>query len=90
MKNTLIDIGGGTSVNINHVDFIIEASSDKARRMLQKYGYDRSSKQVTDATSNKETKSLIILQNDKIALSHMSANILMKRANKASSSHSEK
>ncbi len=90
MKDTLIDIGGGTSVNIEHVDFIMEATSDKARRMLQKYGYDRTSKQVTDATSNKETKSLIILHNDKIALSPMSANILMKRANKASSNPGEK
>ncbi len=80
MRDRMIDVGG-TVVNIDRVDAIQEASADKVRRILMKYGIDKNSDRVINATSEKETKSIIFLSNGRIIISSFSANILSKRMN---------
>ncbi len=82
MKDTLIDIGEGHHVNINLVVCVMDSNADKARRFLQKQNLNRSSEYVLDATSNKETKSIVLFTDGRVALSNKTANLLVKYANK--------
>ena len=59
-----------------------DADAEKVRRLLQRHGLERSSEQVIDATSVKETKSLLILDDGRVAISSMTANVIIKRADK--------
>ena len=72
------------------MEFILDTNAGKVRRFIKKYGIDRNTTQVFDATSNEEIKSMIFLKSGKIALSNMRATLLVKRANKDFSSEKEK
>lgn len=90
MRNKFFDIGAGAYVNSDEVEFILDTNAGKVRRFFKKYGIDRNTTQVFDATSNEEIKSMIFLKSGKIALSNMRATLLVKRANKDFSSGKEK
>lgn len=83
MRDKFISIGKKAYVNVDKVTFIISADADKVRRMLKRYGVDKTSDQVVDLTSAKETRSMLILENRSIGLSSVNAQILAKRANMA-------
>ncbi|MGN0492891.1 MAG: extracellular matrix/biofilm biosynthesis regulator RemA family protein [Acutalibacteraceae bacterium] len=90
MRNKFFDIGAGAYVNSDEVEFILDTNAGKVRRFFKKYGIDRNTNQVFDATSTDEIKSMIFLKSGKIALSNMRATLLVKRANKDFSSEKEK
>ena len=90
MRNKFFDIGAGAYVNSDEVEFILDTNAGKVRRFIKKYGIDRNTSQVFDATSTDEIKSMIFLKSGKIALSNMRATLLVKRANKDFSSEKEK
>lgn len=90
MRNKFFDIGAGAYVNSDEVEFILDTNAGKVRRFIKKYGIDRNTTQVFDATSTDEIKSMIFLKSGKIALSNMRATLLVKRANKDVSSEKEK
>ncbi len=83
MRDKFISIGKKAYVNIDKVRLIISADADKVRRILKRYGIDKTSDQVVDLTSAKETRSMLILENRSIGLSSVNAQILAKRANMA-------
>lgn len=90
MRNKFFDIGAGAYVNSDEVEFILDTNAGKVRRFFKKYGIDRNTTQVFDATSTDEIKSMIFLKSGKIALSNMRTTLLVKRANKNYSSEKEK
>lgn len=50
------------------------------RRFLKKHNLDRTSMQVTDATGDKEIRSMLLLDDNSITLSSVSSVALSKRA----------
>lgn len=81
MRDKLISIGKKAYVNIDKVSYIISADADKVRRILKRYGVEKNSSQVVDLTSDKETRSMLILEDGSVGLSHVNAPVLAKRAN---------
>ncbi len=82
MKDKFISIGKKAYVNIDKVSFILSADADKARRMLKRYGVEKNSDRAVDLTSDKETRSMLILEDRSIGLSSVNAQVLAKRANR--------
>ena len=80
----MLMLQGGNRANIcvDRIVAIFDADAEKVRRLLQRHGLERSSEQVIDATSVKETKSLLILDDGRVAISSMTANVIIKRADK--------
>lgn len=80
MNQKFINIGNKNFTNVNKIKHIIAVDSDKVRRFLKKHNLDRTSMQVTDATGDKEVRSMILLDDDSITLSCVSSTVLSKRA----------
>lgn len=81
MRDKFISIGKKAYVNIEKVCYIISADADKVRRILKRYGIEKYSDQVIDLTSDKETRSMLVLEDRSIGLSNVNAQVLAKRAN---------
>lgn len=81
MRDKFISIGKKSYVNIDKVCYIISADADKVRRILKRNNIEKHSDQVIDLTSDKETRSMLILEDRSIGLSNVNAQILAKRAN---------
>ena len=79
MAKFMLNIGKGYFVNSDTVKYIITADAERVRRILIKYGFDRSSKEVLDASSDAETRSLIMHKDGTMAISSISSNVLIKR-----------
>ena len=79
MAKFMLNIGKGYFVNSDTVKYIITADAERVRRILIKYGFDRSSKEVLDASSDAETRSLIINYDGTMAISSVSQSSLIKR-----------
>ena len=60
----------------------VQVHTETLWRLLQRHGLERSSKLVIDATSVKETKSLLVLDDGRVAISSMTANVIIKHADK--------
>ena len=56
------------------------ADSDKVRRILARANLKRTNPEVIDTTSDKETRSIIFLKDNKYCISSVNASILTKRA----------
>ena len=75
----LINIGNGAFVNANKISAIISSDADKVRKIMLKHGCDRTSAEVYDVTDDAETRSIILLNDESIVVSSVSASELNKR-----------
>lgn len=76
-----INIGNKAFVNTDKVKFIVGADAEKVRRELAKHNMTRNDKEVYDGTSAKETRSMLIMDDDSIGISSVNATVLAARAN---------
>lgn len=76
-----INIGNKAFVNVDKVKYIVSADAEKVRRELAKRDMVRSDKEVFDGTSAKETRSMLILDDNTIGISSVNATVLANRVN---------
>ena len=76
-----INIGNKAFVNADKVKFIVAADAEKVRRELAKHDMTRADKEVYDGTSAKETRSMLILDDNSIGISSVNATVLAARMN---------
>ena len=76
-----INIGNKAFVNADKVKFIVAADAEKVRRELAKHDMTRADKEVYDGTSAKETRSMLIMDDDSIGISSVNATVLAARMN---------
>lgn len=81
MYDRAINIGNKSFVMYDQVDVVIAADADKVRRLFIKWKIDRDSPKVVNLTSDKETRSLIILKDGMCVLSSVNSTVLQKRIN---------
>ena len=81
MKSNFINIGNKSFVDASKVKYIISADHGKVARLLNKYGIKRDDIRVFDTTSNKETRSFLVLDDGTFGISSVNANTLCDRAN---------
>lgn len=74
-----LNVGKGALVNIDKIRCIISGDADKVRKVMLKHGYDRSSVGVYDVTADAETRSVLVLSDETMIISSVSANALNKR-----------
>ncbi|MBE6729479.1 MAG: DUF370 domain-containing protein [Ruminococcaceae bacterium] len=74
-----INIGNGAFVNANKISAIISSDADKVRKVMLKHGCDRTSAEFYDVTDDAETRSIILLNDESIVVSSVSASELNKR-----------
>ena len=80
MNNSFLNIGNKAFVRVAEIICIEAADSDKARRILARANLKRTNPEVIDTTSDKETRSIIFLKDNKYCISSVNASILVKRA----------
>ena len=80
MKNNFLNIGNKFFVNVDMVKCIAAADSDKVRRILARADLTRTNKEVIDSTSDKETRSILLMNDNTYCISSVNASILAKRA----------
>ncbi|MBR6515169.1 MAG: DUF370 domain-containing protein [Clostridia bacterium] len=85
-----INIGNKAFVNADKVKFIVGADAEKVRRELAKHKMTRTDKEVYDGTSAKETRSMLIMDDNTIGISSVNASVLANRANIAFSEKESK
>lgn len=76
-----INMGNKAFVNADKVKFIVGADAEKVRRELAKHDMTRADKEVYDGTSAKETRSMLIMDDNSIGISSVNASVLANRAN---------
>lgn len=76
-----INIGNKAFVNADKIKFIVGADAEKVRRELAKHNMTRTDKGVFDNTSTKETRSLLIMDDNTFAISSVNATVLANRGN---------
>lgn len=79
MSSNFINVGNKVFVDANKVKFIMSADSDRVRKVLAKRKLTRTSDEVFDGTSDKETRSLLILDDGSFCISSVNATRLVKR-----------
>lgn len=80
MNNNFVNIGNKAFVRVAEIVCIEAADSDKVRRILARANFKRTNPEVIDTTSDKETRSIIFLKDNKYCISSVNAPILTKRA----------
>ena len=90
VRNKFINIGNKAFVNVDKVKYIVSADSEKVRRELARRALTRSNKDVFDGTAAKETRALLIFDDNTVGISCVSAAVLINRANHLADSQSEK
>lgn len=80
MSKIYINIGNKAFISEEEVICIEAADSDKVRRILARANLKRTNPEVIDTTSDKETRSIIFLKDNKYCISSVNASILTKRA----------
>ncbi len=80
MSSNFINIGNKVFIDANKVKFIMSADSDRVRKVLAKRKLKRTSDEVFDGTSDKETRSLLILDDNSFCISSVNATKLVQRA----------
>jgi hypothetical protein len=73
----LIHIGFGTMLNANKILAILPPESAPVKRMVQQGKDDRN---VVDATQGRKTKSVILMDNNRLVLSALTPETLLARA----------
>ena len=81
MKSNFINIGNQNFVDACKIKYIVSADYNKVARLLSKYGVKRDDPRVFDATSNKETRSFLILDDGTFGITSVNAKVLRNRAN---------
>ncbi len=81
MRSNFINIGNKNYLDACKIKYIISADYNKVARLLAKYGVKRDDPRVYDATSNKETRSFLILDDGTFGISNVNAKVLRNRAN---------
>lgn len=81
MRSNFINIGNQTFADASKIKYIIAADYNKVARLLSKYGVKRDDLRVFDTTSNKSTRSFLVLDDGTFGISSVSAKILCSRAN---------
>lgn len=81
MRDKFINIGNKTFVNADKIKYIVAADAEKVRRELAKRNMQRSDRDVFDGTSAKETRSMLVLDDNSIGISSVNATVLANRAN---------
>ena len=76
-----INMGNKAFVNADKVKFIVSADAEKVRRELSKHDMTRNNKEVYDGTSAKETRSMLIMDDNSIGISSVNATVLAARVN---------
>ena len=79
MSSNFINIGNKVFIDANKVKLIISADSDRVRNVLAKRKLIRTSDEVFDGTSVKETRSLLILDDNSFCISSVNATKLVER-----------
>ena len=85
-----INIGNKAFVNADKVKFIVGADAEKVRRELAKHKMTRTDKEVYDGTSAKETRSMLIMDDNTIGISSVNSTVLANRVNIAFSEKESK
>ncbi len=80
MSSNFINVGNKVFIDANKVKFIVSADSDRVRKLLSKRKFTRTSDEVFDGTSDKETRSLLILDDNSFCISSVNAAKLVERA----------
>ena len=80
MSSNFINVGNKVFIDANKVKFIVSADSDRVRKVLAKRKLTRTSDEVFDGTSDKETRSLLILDDNSFCISSVNATKLVQRA----------
>lgn len=75
--NTLIHIGFGNMLNTDKIIAIMQPDSAPIKRMVQ---HGKESGLVVDATQGRKTKSVLLMENDRIVLSALTPETLSARA----------
>ena len=81
MGSNFINIGNQTFADAGKIKYIISADYNKVARLLSKYGVKRDDPCVFDTTSNKSTRSFLVLDDGTFGISSVSAKVLCCRAN---------
>ena len=76
-----INIGNKAFVNADKIKFIVGTDAEKVHRELAKHGMTRTDKEVCDSTSAKETRSMLIMDDNSVGFSSVNATVLANRAN---------
>ncbi len=81
MRSNFINIGNQIFVDARKIKYIVSADSNRVARLLGKYGIKRDDLRVFDASSNKETRSFLILDDGTFGITSVNAKVLCDRAN---------
>lgn len=82
MDNLFLHLGNEHYVNLDTVKYIVEANAEKVRKYRMDRGIEKNSDAFLNASSDKETRSLIIHKDGTICTSSVSAKSLKDRAKK--------
>ena len=84
MRDKLINVGQKSFINLDELEVVVSAGADKVKRYLDKHKIERDSDRVVNLTSDKETRSMILMKTGKIILSSVNSVSLAKRVNTGS------
>ncbi len=85
MNDSFVNIGNKAFVRVAEIICIEAADSDKVRRILARSNLKRTNPEVIDTTSDKESRSMIFLKDNKYCISSVNATKLVERAQRDSS-----
>lgn len=75
--HTLVHIGFGNMLNADKIIAILQPDSAPVKRMVQ---HGKEAGMVVDATQGRRTKSVLLMENDRIVLSALTPETLASRA----------
>ena len=81
MRDKLINVGQKSFINLDELEVVVAAGADKVKRYLDKHRIEKDSERVVNLTSDKETRSMILMKTGKIILSSVNSVSLAKRVN---------
>lgn len=84
MRDKLINVGQKSFINLAELEVVVAAGADKVKRYLDKHRIEKDSDRVVNLTSDKETRSMILMKTGKIILSSVNSVSLAKRVNTGS------
>ena len=84
MRDKLINVGQKSFINLAELEVVVAAGADKVKRYLDKHRIEKDSERVVNLTSDKETRSMILMKTGKIILSSVNSVSLAKRVNTGS------
>ena len=84
MRDKLINVGQKSFINLADLEVVVAAGADKVKRYLDKHRIEKDSERVVNLTSDKETRSMILMKTGKIILSSVNSVSLAKRVNTGS------